>query len=179
MKLNLVSGNSETIENAVLSKNIRLGIVEGKRHHSDLKYSELTTDELVLVTHAKSRYAKKLKLKLEDLKNIPMVLRERGSGTLEVIESALKQHGVRISDLLIIMHLGGTESIKSFLENSHSVAFLSMRAIQKEIKYGELKVISLKGFQILRKFSFIYLHGEPDKFSTMFMRFTKHHYNQK
>jgi DNA-binding transcriptional LysR family regulator len=177
IQLNLVSGNSGTIENAVLSKNICLGIVEGKRHHSDLKYSELTTDELVLVTHAKSRYAKKSQIDLDELKKVPIVLRERGSGTLEVIETALQERGIRISNLLVIMHLGGTESIKSFLENSHSVAFVSMRAIQKEIKYGELKVIAIKDFHILRKFSFIYLHGQPDKFSTMFMRYTKRHYN--
>ncbi|GAA4317955.1 LysR family transcriptional regulator [Compostibacter hankyongensis] len=175
--LNLLSGNSETIENAVLSKEISLGIVEGKRHHSDLKYSELTTDELVLVTHTKSRFSKNNRINLEDLKKIPIVLRERGSGTLEVIESALQEHGIRFSDLLVIMHLGGTESIKSFLENSHSVAFLSKRAVQKEVKYGELKELPVKGFHILRNFSFIHLHGQPDKFSTMFMRYAKNHYS--
>lgn len=179
INLSLLNGNSETIENAVLSKEISLGIVEGKRHHSNLKYSELATDELVLATHTKSRYAKKSKIDLDDLKNMPMVLRERGSGTLEVIEAALQERGIRLSNLLVIMHLGGTESIKSFLENSHSVAFISMRAIQKEVKYGEIKVISINEFQIFRKFSFIYLHGQPDKFSTTFMRYTKHHYNQK
>ena len=179
IQLNLVSGNTETIESAVLSKNISLGIVEGKRHHSGLKYAELTTDELVLITHAKSKYAKLDMIELAKLKNIPMVLRERGSGTLEVIEMALQARDIRLADLPVIMHLGGTESIKSFLENSHSVAFLSRRAVQKEIQYGELKTISIKDFQIMRDFSFIYLHGQPDKFSTMFMRYAKQHYKER
>ncbi|MHB1177697.1 MAG: LysR substrate-binding domain-containing protein [Daejeonella sp.] len=179
INLSLLNGNTETIENAVLSKNISLGIVEGKRHHSDLKYAELTTDELVLVTHAKSRYSSNVQIELEDLKLMPMVLRERGSGTLEVIQSALQERGIPLSSLLVVMHLGGTESIKSFLENTNSVAFISRRAVQKEVKYGDLRVISIKDFNILRNFSFIYLHGQPDKFSTMFMRFAKLHYNQK
>ncbi len=179
IKLNLISGNTEAIESAVLSKTISLGIVEGKRHHTGLKYAELTADELVLVTHAKSKYAKEDTIELEEIKNIPMVLRERGSGTLEVIEIALQERNISLADLPIIMHLGGTESIKSFLENSHSVAFVSMRAVQKEIQYGELKIIRIRDFQIMRYFSFIYLHGQPDKFSTMFMRYTRQHYKER
>ncbi|HEY9560277.1 MAG TPA: LysR substrate-binding domain-containing protein [Anseongella sp.] len=179
IKLNLISGNSETIEQAVLAKDIGLGIVEGKKHHANLKYADLTTDELLLVTHSKSRYAKQSVIELNDLKNIPMVLRERGSGTLEVIDSALQDRGIRLSELPVIMHLGGTESIKSFLENSHSTAFISMRAVRKELQYGELKIIQVKDLQIVRNFSFIYLYGQPDKFSTMFMRYTKQYYKEK
>jgi len=179
IKLNLMSGNTETIENAVLSKHISLGIVEGKRHHTGLKYAELTSDELVLVTHAKSKYGKVDAIELDELRNIPMVLRERGSGTLEVIEMALQERDIRLADLPIIMHLGGTESIKSFLENSHSAAIISRRAAQKEIQYGELKIIPIKDFQIMRTFSFIYLHGQPDKFSSMFMRYAKQHYKER
>ncbi|ANH79828.1 transcriptional regulator [Niabella ginsenosidivorans] len=179
IRLNLMSGNTEAIENAVLSKSISLGIVEGKRHHTGLKYAELTSDELVLVTHAKSRYAKEDTIELDELKKMPMVLRERGSGTLEVIEIALQERNISLADLPVIMHLGGTESIKSFLENSHSVAFISMHAIHKEIQYGELKIIHIRGFRIMRHFSFIYLHGQPDKFSTMFMRYTRQHYKER
>jgi Transcriptional regulator len=179
IKLNLISGNTETIEHAVLSKNICLGIVEGKRHHTGLKYADLTSDELVLVTHATSKYAREKVIDLEELKKIPMVLRERGSGTLEVIEMALQQRGIRLVDLSIMMHLGGTESIKSFLENSHSAAFISMRAIKKEIQYGELKIIPINDFQIKRSFSFIYLHGQPDRLSTMFMRYASQYYKER
>src|SRR3546814_4089753 len=102
-----------------------------------------------------------------------MVLRERGSGTLEVIDSALQDRGIRLSELPVIMHLGGTESIKSFLENSHSTAFISMRAVRKELQYGELKIIQVKDLQIVRNFSFIYLYGQPDKFSTIDRKSTR------
>jgi len=91
----------------------------------------------------------------------------------------LQTRGIRLADLPIIMHLGGTESIKSFLENSHSAAFVSMRAVQKEVQYGELKIIPINDFRIMRDFSFIYLHGQPDKFSTMFMRYAKQHYKER
>ena len=179
IELTLLNGNSELIENAVLSKNIDLGIVEGKKHHNSLKYTEFMDDKLVAVVHTKSKFAKQASIDLEDLPNIPLVLRERGSGTLEVIESALKEKGLKLSNLSIVMHLGSTESIKSFLEHSHAMSFMSIRAIQKEINREELRIISIQDFEILRTFSFVNLHGQQDNHSSIFMQFANRHYNQK
>ena len=178
IKLSLLNGNTEMVENAVITKEISLGIGEGKRHHPSLKYVDFTSDELVLVTHAKSRFAKLGTIGVADLQTLPLVLRERGSGTLEVIESALRDQHIKLSALPVVMHLGSTESIKSFLENSNSVAFLSTRAIEKEMQRGDLIRISIHDFQILRKFSFIHLQGQPDNISTTFMRFALRRNNE-
>jgi hypothetical protein len=48
-------------------------------------------------------------------------MREQGSGTLEVIEFALKPFNIKVSELQIEMQLGSTESIKSYLMNSDCV----------------------------------------------------------
>ena len=179
LKLSLLNGNTELIVNAVLSKSIDLGIVEGKKHHSGLKYTDFMEDELVAVVQSKSRYAQKNSIELSDLINIPLVMREHGSGTLEVIESAFKENGIKLSSLPIVMHLGSTESIKSFLEHSNALSFFSIRAIQKEVKQGELKILSIKNFKIMRRFSFVQLHGQQDSLSTTFIRFANRYHNQK
>lgn len=176
VELSLLNGNTESIENAVLNKKVDLGIVEGKRHHSDLKYLDFTEDELVAVVHAKSKYSKLNQITLKELTEIPMVLRERGSGTLDVIESSLKEHGIKLGSLPIIMHLGGTESIKSFLEHSNSLSFISIKAIHREVMSNELKIIAIQDFKIKRKFSFIHLHGQPEGLSNTFIRFAMRQY---
>lgn len=179
VELSLLNGNTELIENAVLSKTIDLGIVEGKKHLPGLKYIDFLEDELVAVVHCRSKYAKKDIIDLSDLKTIPIVLRERGSGTLEVIESALKQKEIKLINLQIIMHLGSTQSIKSFLEHANALSFISIRAIEQEVNQGLLKIIKIKDFRILRNFSFVNLHGQIDSLSTSFIRFAQKHYNQK
>jgi LysR family transcriptional regulator, transcriptional activator of the cysJI operon len=179
VQLSLMNGNTELIEQNVLAKNIDLGIVEGKKHHTGLKYTDFMEDELVAVVHENSRLASKVLINLDDLSTVPLVLRERGSGTLEVIESALKDRGIRITSLPIIMHLGSTESIKSFLEHSNSMSFISIKAIEKEVSQGKLKIINIEGFRIFRKFSFVCLQGQQDGLSTTFMRFANRHYNKK
>lgn len=179
VELSLLNGNTQQIENAIIAKTIRIGLVEGKKHVPGIKYSDFMLDELVPVVHIKSKYANKQNIELSELVNIPMVMRERGSGTLEVIETALKDRGINLLNVNVIMHLGSTESIKSFLEYSHALAFFSLRAIEKEIKRGEFVVLSINNFRIQRNFSFIHLQGQQDNLSNLFVHFAKKHYNQK
>jgi DNA-binding transcriptional LysR family regulator len=178
-ELSLLNGNTELIVNAVLDKNIDLGIVEGRKQQAGLKYTDFMEDELVPVVKAGSRFSHKDIIELEDLKQIPLIMREYGSGTLEVIEGALKEQGVKLSNLPVIMNLGSTESIKSFLEHSNALSFFSPRAVQKEVTKGDLKILTINGFKISRRFSFVHLQGQQDSLSTAFMRFANRYYNQR
>jgi DNA-binding transcriptional LysR family regulator len=108
-----------------------------------------------------------------------LLLREQGSGTLEVIEHALKPLKIKLSQLNIEMHLGSTESIKSYLMHSRCMAFLSIHAVQKELQSGELRIIDIKGWQIERFFYFIHLQGKAEALPEMFMRYAQHHHNLK
>ncbi len=179
VELSLLNGNTEMIENAILSHTIDLGVVEGRKHHSGIKYVDFMDDELVAVVHVKSKLAHLDELTLDELTHIPLVLRERGSGTLEVIEGALKEHNLKLSSLQIVMHLGGTESIKSFLEHSNCMAFLSIKSIQKELNMGQLKLIKVKDLVLMRKFWLIHLQGQPEPMSESFMRFAFREYTKK
>lgn len=177
IKLDLLNGNTETIENAILANKIDLGIVEGQKHHTGIKYIDFTEDELVAVVHSKSRLSVLKEISAEDLCSIPMVLRERGSGTLDVLSSALNNCGIKLSDLSVIMYLGSTESIKSFLEFSNCLSFMSVKALEKELMSGQLKIISIKGLQLKRRFSFIHLQGHTEGVSESFIRFALRNYN--
>ena len=169
--LDLLNGNSEIIERAVMEKSIDLGIVEGQKHHAEITYRHFSEDELVCVTSCKSKFSKAKSFTLEELMTVPMILRERGSGTLEVIENAIKEKGLKPSRFNIIMHLGSTESIKSFLEHANAVSIMSEKAVQKELDYSHLKIIPMENFRIYRKFNFVYLKGLPEKWAEIFMKF--------
>lgn len=170
--LDLLNGNSEIIERALMEKSIDLGIVEGQKRHPEITYRPFADDELVCVTSCNSKYAKVKSFTLDELMTIPLILRERGSGTLEVIENALKEKGLKPSRFNIIMNLGSTESIKSFLEHANAVSIMSEKAVQKEVSYNQLKIIPIENFKINRQFNFVYLKGFPEKWAAIFMKFT-------
>lgn len=90
-------------------------------------------DELVLVTSAGNRALGRDGMCAADLTSVPLVIRETGSGTLDVVERALAAKGLSLRSLNIEMQLGSTESIKHYLYDSGAAAFLSVQAIREEL----------------------------------------------
>ena len=171
VKVSMVNGNTEQMEEALLRKEIDLGIIEGISRNPQIRYQEFLKDEIVLVSRTGSEGFKKESMKPGDLVNYPILLREPGSGTLDVIAHALKPHQIKMSDLKVEMQLGGTESIKSYLLHSNCLAFLSVHAIIKELKAGECKIIDVDGLTIERPFYLIQAHGQSSSLASLFLRF--------
>jgi DNA-binding transcriptional LysR family regulator len=179
IKVTLLNGNTEQIENALLNKEIETGIVEGKSKNKAIKYTPFLKDELVLVCNSSNALAEKEDLTKEDLVHLRFLMREQGSGTLEVIEYALKPMKIKISDLIVEMQLGSTESIKSYLMNSNCVAFISIHAIEKELKNKELVILDVDSLIIERSFYIISLQGKTDTLSDLFIKNISKYYNLK
>lgn len=160
ISLSLLSGNSREVETALQEHRIDLGLVEGVFRLPNLKYTSFLEDELVAVVHTRSRLSLPDEITPKDLINIPLVLRERGSGTLDVIERALLQHDIKLSSLQVLMYLGSTESIKLFLENSDCMGIVSVRSISKELAAGIFRVIEIKDMPMMRALNFVGLQGQ-------------------
>ena len=178
IKITLTISNTEQIEKALQSKEIDLGIIEGQTKNTVIKYTEFVKDEIVLVASTNNPLAKKQTITPEELKNIPLLLREPGSGTLEVIAFALKPFGIKISQLQNEMQLGSTESMKQYLLHSNCMAFLSIHSILKELNNKECCMIDVAGLTIERYFYFIQPHGQAEALPELFMKFAGH-YNFK
>ncbi len=175
LTINVISGNTEQIEKALFKNEIDLGIIEGQSKRSDFNYLEFLKDEIVLVTKSVHKLAKLNKISLEELKNYPLVLRENGSGTLEVINYCLMQKGLNISDFLIELRFGSTEGIKNYILHSESLAFLSIQSILNELNRNELSIIHIDDFEIKRSFNFIYPIGQQNKIVNLFIQFASHY----
>jgi DNA-binding transcriptional LysR family regulator len=175
VEVSLITGNTQQIEQALEQQEIDLGIVEGHSRHSSISYTEFMKDEIVLVSNPAHPLAKRASIRPEDLTRIPLLLREPGSGTLEVVAHALKGIGIKLSQLNKEMQLNSTEIIKSYLLNSPCMAFLSMHAIGKELQNKECCIIDVKGLHIERNFYFARLQGETQALPELFMKFALHY----
>jgi len=179
IQFTFVSGNSEFIESQVIAGKVDLAIVEGASHHPQLMYEPFVKDEIVMVVNSNSKLAQKWEVKPAQLTAVPFVLREAGSGTLDVIYKALDKVDINPKDLNIEIRLGSTESIKQYLAHTESAAFLSLLSITKELQRKELSVVDVKGLAIYRTFQFIQLQGNTSRISDLFKRFCLMHYNFK
>ena len=175
VNLSLLNGNSRGIETALQEHRIDLGLVEGIYRLPNLKYTTFLEDELVAVVHTKSKLSLPEEITPEDLQKIPLVLRERGSGTLDVIERALSGHNIKLSNLNVLMYLGSTESIKLFLENADCMGIVSIRSIFKELTAGTFRVVEIRDMSMLRELCFVQLQGQEGGLSQAFMQFAMHY----
>ncbi|MXO34768.1 LysR family transcriptional regulator [Apibacter sp. B3889] len=177
IKMSLITANTEEIEKYLIEKKIELGMVEGKPKNKQLKYLPFLKDEIVAIAHTSQEISKKEILTLDELKKVPLVLRELGSGSLDIIRDAFQAVNIQLKDLNIAMHLGSTEGIKSYLTHTNSIGFISIAAVTKDIKKGEFQVIDIEGIDIKRWFYFVYKQGVPEGNSDLFIKFATSHYN--
>lgn len=165
-KFDIISDNSENIENLILNEGIDFGITEGNSSNPKLNFEKFIKDEIVLVTNVNNPSFKKGSIDIETLQKIPIIEREKGSGTREIIDAFLVENG--IDNLNGVVTLNSTEAIKNYLYNSTDYALLSINAINDDLIDNKLKIVDIKGLSIERWFYFVkrtgYLSNSMEKF---------------
>ncbi len=173
VRLSLISGNTERIVEAIAEKRIALGIIEGPAMRRDLKTERMMHDEMVLIVAPDHPLALSKKvLAPSALASLPLLLRERGSGSRRVVERALKQLGLPLRSLTLALELDSTEAIVSGVEAGLGAGFVSRFALGKALRLGTIRTVAVEGLQIRRHFSFVRLHGaDLEGAAAVFRRF--------
>jgi DNA-binding transcriptional LysR family regulator len=178
VEISLLNRNSEIVLGALLQQDINLGIIEGPINSKNVTSIPFLTDKVIGVCSANSDLTNKKSCVLKDLTTIPIVLREKGSGTLAALIQSLEEIKIKPEDLNVKVRLGGTEALKNFLLESNCLGFLPKRSVIKELKNGELKEIKIEGLNIERNFYFIQRQGEnANELSKILIAFAKNEYN--
>jgi Transcriptional regulator len=173
VRMSVVSGNTEEIAEAVAEERVALGIIEGPAMRRDVKTEPMAPDELVLIVSPVHAWAqRKGGISAAELGTVPLLLRERGSGSRRVVERALKQAGLPLKSLKVAMELDSTEAIISGVEAELGVGFVSRWAVGKVLRLGSVKVVKVVGLRMVREFSFVHVAGaEASGAAAAFQRF--------
>lgn len=149
----LMSGNTERIVTAIEEEKIVLGFIEGPPHSRNLALQPFLEDELVLLAPAAHEWAEQQQIAPADLAAAPLLMRERGSGTRQIIELALERHHLRRGSLNVVMELDSTEAIKSAVEAGLGVGFVSRWAIARDARLGPaFRIVEIRGLRLRRHF---------------------------
>jgi DNA-binding transcriptional LysR family regulator len=169
----LISGNTEHIVEAVEKQKIALGFIEGPARSREVKTEPFLEDELVLIASMAHEWTERMSVSCSEIATIPLLMRERGSGTRHVIELALERQGVKRNTLQIVMELDSTEAIKSAVEAGLGIGFVSRWAIAKDMRLGNsFKIVEVEGLRIRRPFLITFASGpEPQGLAFEFRRF--------
>ena len=162
VQLTLLNANSGRVAEALLSGELDLAFVEGRTKSRDLHYEPLLPDELVAVRRATPAGPPLAPLPLAEALAHPLVLRERGSGTLEILEFALRAQQIKLNSLPVAIYLDNTEAIKGYLEAAPAaLGFVSRRALARELAAGLLEIVPVDGLHLPRQFDAVWVQGQP------------------
>lgn len=178
IKILLINRNSENVLKALTNHEIDIAIIETRYEINAVQYFSFMQDEIIPVCAVHSPYAG-TRIELKDLKDIPLAMRERGSGTLSVVSKMLEENKIKLADLNIIARLGGTEALKNYLLADIAVGFLSRIAVDKELINNTMKEVHLNTRKIKRQFNFVMRKGE-ERIGLVkeFINASKNHYNK-
>ncbi len=160
VEVSMLSGNSENVEQWLRDGTVDIGFVENASRRPWLHYKPLMADELVLVAGTQGRYGTLESVTPQGLRGLPLVLREKGSGTREIIERALSRRGIRVEDLNVVIELSSTEAIKSFVRSSDTLAIVSVIALHRELADSSLRIVDIDGIDMSREFATAVRPGE-------------------
>ena len=148
--------NTSSIVEKVAHFKLDLGLIEGDSHHPDLEITPWVDDELVIFAAPDHPLAHRKNLSLQDLTNETWILRERGSGTRQVFDAALRH---QLTNLNICLELEHTEAIKRAVESGLGISCISRLALKDAFRRGSLVPLEISGLDLKRQFNFV-LHKQ-------------------
>jgi DNA-binding transcriptional LysR family regulator len=153
--VSLQMGNSVQVADMVQQRYVDLGFVEGRSAYPDLQSRIIEPDDLVVVVAPSHPWARRRRpLSAVMLAATPLILREVGSGTREVLETALAKQKLAVIPLV---ELGSTTAIKAAIESGNGPAVLSRLATGADVDDGRLVIVPIEGLDLRRSIRAIWV----------------------
>jgi DNA-binding transcriptional LysR family regulator len=137
-RIELEVGNTQQVINSILRFEIDVGFVEGPCMNADIEAAPWREDALAICAPPDHPLAQPGAATLASLQQAEWILRERGSGTREVVEQLLTS---QLGEIRLAMELGGTEAIKRAVEAGIGISCLPTIALTGSVGRGNLVVI--------------------------------------
>ena len=168
LPLELSVGNSQDVINAVLDFRVDIGLIEGPCHSTEIISEPWLEDELVVFA-APSSPLTTGPVTLEQLAASPWILRERGSGTRELVDYLLLSHLPRFQ---MAMELGNSEAIKHAVRHGLGISCLSRRVIAEQLQAGTLSEVPVPLPRLVR--TLWRVHHRQKHLSNSLLRFLRY-----
>lgn len=153
---------------AVESGRAHLGLTGATVRGARVTFEEIGADELVLIASPESPLASGAAVRLSSLGDEAWIMRESGSGTRQVTERLLADHGLEPEELRVAVELGIGEAIVSAVEGGLGIAILSRHVAAKALELGTVAQVDAVGLPARRPFHLVIPKGTPTRAALAF-----------
>jgi DNA-binding transcriptional LysR family regulator len=144
VRLNVTIRNTQEVESAVVEGEVHFGLVEGPTQHPGLIRQQIDRDHFVLVVASSRPTLPVTASGRLDLRAIPWVIREIGSGTRRGLEDLAVREGLSLDDLNIFLVLPSNEAVREAIEAGAGATVISRHVVASAVAAGKLTEIPIE-----------------------------------
>ena len=161
-KVEFFIGNTRDVVSEVEQLKVDIGLVEGMPRPTDSKLIEQRawrTDQLVVFAKKDSKWLagispiiqrgknKSKQLTTQQLAKIPLLVREPGSGTRQVVDEQLLRY---MPEAEVVLAIQQSEAIRNMVKADIGFGCLSQHVIEADLEQGSLIAVDIKGIDLQR-----------------------------
>jgi DNA-binding transcriptional LysR family regulator len=164
IEVHMTISDTSDVATQVLADSVDIGVIGSTIKRPGLRLERLVGDEVVLAVPPDHPLAGLDRVELEELRGVPLILREEGSGTRRTVEAALDTSGRSLPGEHVALVLGSTQAILRAVEQGLGIGFVSARASAQAQADGHLACVRLEGLDLFRDLYLAYLPkraGDP------------------
>ncbi len=154
--ISLFVGNTGQVAQGVADLRFTVGFVEGPVRVEGVVAEEFSRDELIPVVGAQHPLARRRRAKPADINGLPLLMREPGSGTRELIGELLQQLDVQTGS---IVEFGNTEALKQAAIHGGGIAWLPSISVVRDLQDGSLVRLPVRALGLQRPLSILRREG--------------------
>lgn len=148
--------NTQTLLEKLHKGEFHFALLEGYFDKSDYAWELFSQEEFIAVCGPHSQFANQ-EVRLADILNQRLFIRENGSGTREIFEQILCEHNYTIESFNDVCIIGNMNALKELVHHNLGITFLYKVVAEQDIAMGKLKRINIRDFTVWRAFHFVFL----------------------
>jgi DNA-binding transcriptional LysR family regulator len=148
--------NKNKVVDSLENNEVDFALVSILPHTLNIEKLDLLQNKLYLVGSRKIKINKGMSVK-DIFKDLPLIFREKGSGTRQTMESFIQKNDLTV---LKKMELTSNEAVKQAVLAGLGYSIMPLIGIKNELQNNELQIIPIKGLPIKTTWSLVWLKGK-------------------
>ena len=149
--------NTKNILSMLKEGELSFALVEGLISKDEFEAKLLKTCDFILVVSPEHPLSGEKEVHLSDLLKEVLIIREKGSGSREILEKGLLEKNRSLESFRDIMEMGNVNVIKRMVEKNLGISLMYRDAALTELKKGSLVEVRIIDLLMEREFNFVEL----------------------
>lgn len=176
--LEIQVGNTASLLTKIQNGELDGAFIEGLFDPNQFISIEFSKEKFLAVVNSHHPLAHQ-QITFEQLFDYPLIFREKGSGTRDILTHYLYEHHYSDHNFKNVYEFGSFAIIKEVLMKSNGISFMYERVAEKEVQENKLAYLNIQNYHGIQSFHFVYSpHSfqkqEIQQFYQLFTSFDNH-----